>query len=194
MKQELYTPELHQLLAGRDAADRIVDLYADGAATTDVDRMLYADVMLYLPYDLLVKTDIATMAHALEARAPLLDHPLMEFAAGLPSRMKLRGLTTKYLLKRAFADLLPPDIIGRRKMGFGVPLAQWLRTDLQEPLHELLCSQRARQRGWFRPAAIEGMLDDHRTMRADHSYRLWALLWLELWCRIYLDRSNVEGL
>ena len=194
MKHDLYTADLRRLLGGIDSTQRVVDLYARAGAASAVDRMLFADVMLYLPYDLLVKTDIATMAHALEARSPLLDHQLMEFAAALPASMKLRGLTTKYLLKRAFADLLPRDITHRRKMGFGVPLAHWLRNDLQPALRDLLCSVRARQRGWFRPTAVERMIDDHVHCRADHSYRLWSLLWLEVWCRTYLDRSGVPGI
>jgi asparagine synthase (glutamine-hydrolysing) len=125
--------------------------------------------------------DIATMANSLEARSPLLDHKVVEFAARLPGRYKVRGMTLKYLLKKVCASLLPPANLRRRKMGFGVPLADWLRNQLRPLIHDVLLSPRAAARGYFRPEAVRELVRRHLEGEADHSNQLWALLWLELW-------------
>src|SRR5205814_3088599 len=118
LKTELCTSEFREAAAEHDYATPIVEAYRDALAEDLVDRILSVDVQTYLPGDLLVKMDIATMAHSLEARSPFLDHEFMELAASLPSAMKLHGRTTKYLLKRALADVLPAGILDRPKMGF----------------------------------------------------------------------------
>jgi asparagine synthase (glutamine-hydrolysing) len=153
--------------------------------------MLHTDVEHYLPGDLLVKMDIATMASSLEARSPFLDHKLMEFAARLPSQLKLRRsgarLTSKYLMKAAARGVLPDEVLDRPKMGFGVPIAAWLRGDLHELTRDALTDRVARQRGFFEPAAVQRLLDEHDS-GVDHSPRIWGLLQFELWCRAYLDQ------
>ena len=111
-------------------------------------------------------------------------------AARLPARLKLRGLAQKYLLKRAFPDLLPSSIRDRGKMGFGVPLDYWFRGELAELLKDTLLSERFRQRGLFRPAAVERLIAEHERRRADHQYRLWALLFLEQWFRAFIDAPS----
>jgi len=194
MKSDLYEPAFAQALGCCDSVDLMAEALQRCRAPALLDRMLAADVALYLPYDLLVKVDIASMAHALEARSPFLDHELMEFAARLPARMKLRGSMSKYCVKKAFEKKLPPEILHRKKMGFGVPLQRWFREELRQPAHDVLLDRRTTSRGYFRRAAVEKLLHEHMQGRADHSYRLWALFYLELWHRIIIDRSDSIGI
>lgn len=194
MKDDLYTAAFKSAMAGHDAVRLTENAYAETDAETLLEKQLYADVSMYLPYDLLVKVDIASMANSLEARSPFLDHRLMEFAASLPAGLKLRGRQGKYILKKAFEPLLPREVLYRRKMGFGVPINRWLRCDLREAAHDILLDRRSIGRGYFRHEAVAQLLSEHVAMRADHSYRLWALLWLELWHRMFVDKSEVLGL
>ncbi|HKO63283.1 MAG TPA: asparagine synthase (glutamine-hydrolyzing) [Pyrinomonadaceae bacterium] len=152
-----------------------------------IDATLLTDTMTYLPNDLLVKMDIASMAVSLEARSPFLDHPLMEFAASLPENFKLRRRTTKYLLKKIFKDFLPVEILKRRKMGFAVPVGRWFKRELQPFLRETLLSEKALKRGLFRPEGVRQLVDLHTSGKADHSHRLWVLLMLELWFQQFID-------
>jgi asparagine synthase (glutamine-hydrolysing) len=138
------------------------------------------DIETYLPGDLLLKSDIASMAHSLELRSPLLDHEVLELGVSL-------GRPRKQALREAFADLLPPETRSRGKLGFGVPLARWFREDLRGFAREVLLDERARRRGQLRPTAVERLLDDHEQGRADHGHRLWCLLMLELWQRTYAE-------
>jgi asparagine synthase (glutamine-hydrolysing) len=146
------------------------------------------DLGTYLPGDLLPKADIASMAHSLELRSPLLDHRVVELGLSLPDHLKFRGREGKVAFRRAFADLLPPPVAGRGKSGFAVPLARWFRGELQPLARELLLDGDSRTRGWFRPAAVERLLEEHVSERADHGHRLWTLVMLELW-----QRTHVEG-
>jgi asparagine synthase (glutamine-hydrolysing) len=192
-KRTLYTPEFGARVAGIDALDVLADAYRTSTGPTFLEATAHADVQHYLPDDLLVKMDIASMAHSLEARSPFLDHHVVEFAAALPSRLKLRGLTQKYLLKRAMRDVLPPAILRRPKMGFGVPIDHWFRHELREMAHDLLLDARGRQRGYFRAEEVTRYLDEHARGEAHHHARLWALLMLELWHRTFIDRPGAEG-
>lgn len=135
----------------------------------------------YLPNDLLVKMDRSSMAHALEGRSPFLDTALIEYVAGLPDDLKLRGMTTKYILKKAFADLLPPSITSRGKMGFGVPLAAWFRKEWRASLWERLQPEGARLYQYVQPGPVRALLREHDEGRADHSHALWLLVTLESW-------------
>jgi asparagine synthase (glutamine-hydrolysing) len=158
---------------------------ANGAGI--VDATLMADIMTYLPNDLLVKVDIASMAVSLEARSPFLDHHVIEFAARLPERYKLRGLTTKYLLKRMLRKLLPEENLSRRKMGFGVPLGHWFRGQLQPFLRETVLSETALKRGLFKANVVKQMVELHTRGERDYSHQLWTLLMLELWFQRFID-------
>ncbi|MCI0635407.1 MAG: asparagine synthase C-terminal domain-containing protein, partial [Actinobacteria bacterium] len=189
-KRALYTPEFGARVAGIDALDVLSETYRASAGLTFLEATAHADAQHYLPDDLLVKTDIASMAHSLELRSPFLDHRVVEFAAALPARLKLRGLTQKYLLKLAMRDVLPPAILRRPKMGFGVPIDRWFRHELREMTHDLLLDARARQRGYFRPEEVARYLDEHVRGEAYHHDRLWALLMLELWHRTFVDRPG----
>jgi len=152
-----------------------------------VDTSLLADLMTYLPNDLLVKVDIATMAVSLEARSPFLDHHVIEFAASLPEKFKLRGLTTKYLLKKVLRKLLPSENLDRRKMGFGVPIGHWFRGKMQPFLREVVLSEKALNRGLFKPEIVRQLVDQHTEGKRDYSHQLWTLLMLELWFQKFID-------
>jgi asparagine synthase (glutamine-hydrolysing) len=190
MKRSLYAPELRQQLAGHRAEDWLAGLYdtARHGGGDAADTLLDVDVRSYLPFDLLVKMDIATMANSLEARSPLLDHKVMEFAAQLPGRFKLRGGRLKYLLKRVGARLLPPENIRRRKMGFGAPVGRWMRNELGPLVDDVLLSPRSLGRGYFRPEAVRHLVRTHRDGKRDLTHQIWALLWLELWHREFVDQ------
>lgn len=184
-KEALYTPELQAVLQNwGETPEAWMERQFRGRADLDpVEAAMAVDVANYLPYDLLAKVDIATMACGLEARSPFLDHEVMEFAARLPVSLKLNGKTSKYLLKRAFADLLPPENVNRGKMGFGVPVGDWFRGPLKELLVDTVLSQRARDRGYFRTEEVQRIVDEHLGRQADHAFKLWSLLMLELWHR-----------
>jgi asparagine synthase (glutamine-hydrolysing) len=183
-KPRLYSPEFSGLLNGhgdgslRALFDVATPLHSP---SHPIDAAMAVDVASYLPYDLLVKVDITSMANSLEARSPFLDHEVMEFAARLPAEIKFRGGRLKSLLKRAFADLLPQENVNRRKMGFGVPVGQWFRGPLRNLLRDALLSPRSLNRGYFRGPEVRRLVDEHLELRADHSFQLWNLLMLELW-------------
>ena len=190
-KLNLYSEEVREQLAAVDSYEIIDQIFARSNANSDVGRIMDVDVNTYLPGDLLTKVDITTMACSLEARAPFLDHHLMEWAASLPSNLKVRAGTTKFLLKEAMIPWLPPDLITRRKQGFGVPLADWLRTDLRDLSWDVLTDSTARSRGFFRPDAVLSLLRQHEN-GSDHSTRIWALMQLELWHRTFVDAPSRE--
>ena len=175
-----------------------VDPYAAASAAlarTDaqsmLDRLLYADTKTYL-HELLMKQDQMSMAASIESRVPFLDHPLVEFASRLPERLKLRGLTTKYVLRETMRDQLPPEILKRKKMGFPVPVGAWLRGSFRPILDEFVLGPRAVARGLFEPAALRTIVASHASGEQNHSERLWSLINLEVWQRIFLDGEPVE--
>jgi asparagine synthase (glutamine-hydrolysing) len=159
-----------------------------GAASDYASTLQYLDVHCYLPDDILTKVDRTSMLVSLETRVPLLDHVLMEFVATMPTGLKFRNGTGKAILKRAMAADLPADTVSRRKMGFGVPLAAWLRKDLGDYARDVLEGQRARERGFVDPRAVSTALDEHQNGIKDRSSHIWALLCLEEWARRWLDR------
>jgi asparagine synthase (glutamine-hydrolysing) len=171
-----------------EGLDILHRLLASGRALHPVDAAMRTDVSLYLPDDLLVKVDIATMAHGLEARSPLLDHTLMEFVARLPVSVKMRRLQKKYLLRKACRDLVTPEIMSRPKMGFGVPLDRWFRHELGDYARDVLLSRNSRVRDYMKLDAVTRLFNEHQKGLAAHGHRLWALLMLELWHRECLNR------
>jgi asparagine synthase (glutamine-hydrolysing) len=148
----------------------------------------YSDLNTYLPLDILTKVDRMTMAHSIEARPPLLDHRIVEFAATVPAHLRMRHGTTKYLLKRAMRGILPDAIIDRPKHGFAVPLARWFRGELSGFARDLLLSGTCRQRGFLNVAHVDRLLRQHERGR-DLDLHLWTLLSFEMWCRRFLDGS-----
>ena len=177
---------------GRSALDLLAPYFA--ASRGLVDGANWADLHTYLPDDLMVKVDVASMAHGLETRSPLLDHVLLEWAAGIPAEVKMAAGCTKALFKRAMAAFLPRELIHRPKMGFGVPIDEWLRGPLKPLAYDTLLSQSARERGLLRPDYVRRLLDEHGAGRHDHHYRLWALLMLELWFRMWIDASSGQAI
>jgi asparagine synthase (glutamine-hydrolysing) len=141
------------------------------------------DIETYLPGDLLLKADLASMAHSLELRSPFLDHEVVALGLALPDSLKIGGRQGKVALRRAFAADLPAEVAGRAKSGFGVPLGRWFRSDLRDAARDLLSSDR----GWFRQDTVRRLLDEHESERADHGHRLWCLLMLELWVREHVE-------
>ncbi|NCG34319.1 MAG: asparagine synthase (glutamine-hydrolyzing) [Proteobacteria bacterium] len=160
--------------------------WGDSAGASVLSRTLALNFGTYLPEDLLVKADRCSMAHGLEVRSPFLDTKVMEFASGLPDRVRIRGKKQtglKWILRTAFRDLLPTEIASRGKMGFGVPLPTWFRTHWKERVEDEVLSEHARIRQWLRPEPVMELWKAHQSGRADHSHRLWALLTLETWLR-----------
>lgn len=183
----LYDDGMRRELGDFDAAQFILDAYAECPSRDLVTRTMCADVLTYLPCDILTKVDIASMAFALEARCPFLDHEVVQLAARMPVEYKMPGRKGKKVLIETFADLLPASIQRRSKMGFGVPLSHWFRDELRGTLQEVLLDPATLERGFFRKRAVEELITEHLDGRWDHSARLWSLLVFELWQRTYLD-------
>ena len=186
-KRNLYSEDFRHQTSSFRTASILEPWFARANGAGIVDASLLTDTMTYLPNDLLVKMDIASMTVSLEARSPFLDHHLLEFAASLPENLKLRRLTTKYLLKRVLRKLVPAENLNRSKMGFGVPIGHWFRGAMQPFLRETLLSEKARARGLFKPEIVLQIIDQHVEARNDHSHRLWSLLMLELWFQRFID-------
>lgn len=179
---------IHALTGQADGAAR--HFAAQFSRAVDGPGLLDVNMRTYLPDDLLIKADRTSMAASLEARAPFLDHMLVELAAALPYDLKLNGRVTKHILKEAARGLLPDAIIDRPKHGFGVPLGAWLRAD-SAPVRDVLLSPEARGRGLLNMGAVETLLDEHTSGQRDHGQRLWTLLTLEWWHRLFIDPPKV---
>ncbi|HCA27478.1 MAG TPA: asparagine synthase (glutamine-hydrolyzing) [Betaproteobacteria bacterium] len=185
-KQPLYGPALKEFLE-HSALDRLDD-YLDGAPNM-VAGAAWADIHTYLPDDLMVKVDIASMAHSLEARSPFLDHKLMEWAATIPAHQRFTGKEPKSLLKKAMEPHLPHDLMYRPKMGFGVPIDVWLRGEMKEFAYDTLLSGSAKTRDLFDLEHVEFLLDSHQKGE-NRAYPIWALLMLELWYKMWIDSRD----
>jgi asparagine synthase (glutamine-hydrolysing) len=191
-RQELYARPFLNALDGHDPRRYAMAAWAEADGAHDLDRALQAGIETYLPDDLLVKMDIASMAHSLEARSPLLDHRVLEFAARLPAPLKMRGMETKPLLKAYAERLVPSSVVYRPKQGFSIPHSDWLRGALRRPLESLLRSPRFASRGYLDSKAIISCLDRHLSGE-DLGPLLWAVLWLELWFRMFIDGDVHRG-
>jgi asparagine synthase (glutamine-hydrolysing) len=158
-----------------------------------VNRLLYWDMKMYLEGDILQKVDRASMACSLEVRVPLLNHLLVEWATALPHDLKLRGFTTKYLFRKALRRALPPEITDRKKKGFNMPVAKWLVGPLRELVEDTLAESRLRADGFFRPAAIRRLLDEHYSRRRDNRKLIWTLLIFQLWHDALMTPRSCTG-
>jgi asparagine synthase (glutamine-hydrolysing) len=185
LKDALCTPEFTRRSA--DAGQFLTDVFERSDAPDFVDALLDVDVNTYLPDCLLVKVDIATMAHGLEGRSPMLDHEFMEFAASLPSDLKLHSGDTKYILKNVARRLIPSETIDRPKKGFGVPLERWFRKELRELTGDLLLDGRLGARGYFRAEVVKRLVEEHWRGERQWENQLWSLLMLESWHRMFID-------
>jgi len=189
-KGDIYSEDFGKNLENMNPLDFLLKKFEEVETEDLLDKLLYVDIHSYLPEDLLVKMDIATMANSLEARLPFLDYKFMELAARIPSHLKLKGSMTKFILKKTFPDLLPPAILKRKKMGFGVPVSRWFRNELKGYVYEILLDSKALNRGYFRERGIRHLLDEHIALRYDHSAKIWALLILEIWFRVFMDKEG----
>src|SRR5262245_23755272 len=182
----MLTPEAMKRVGALDpyAATRLYFKHCD--ATTTLNRLLYADTKTYL-HELLMKQDQMSMAASLESRVPFLDHRLVEFTARLPERMKMRRLTTKYVLRRSMKGLLPEPILTRRKMGFPAPVGAWFRGAYRSALEDYALSARSLERGIFDPTFVRNLVAEHQSGARDHSERLWSLVNFEMWMRQFID-------
>lgn len=186
-RAELYTDEYRGEIGLSKAPQIIADPWAHASGNTIIDVMLETDVETYLPGDLLVKMDISTMAHSLEARSPFLDPAIMELAASIPAHFKVSGDQKKIVLRDALSSWLPRELLDRPKKGFGVPIGRWFRSQLRGYVEDVLLDERTLRRGYFRRAYVEQMLTRHVNGHEDNSPRIWSLLVSELWHRDFVD-------
>ena len=194
-KTRLYTSDFQQQLGPSNAALGFSEHARRARSGDHLDRLLYLDSKTYLPGDILTKVDRMSMAASLETRTPLLDHKLIEFVCTrIPASMKLKGLETKYILKRSMRDLVPPEILNRPKQGFGIPIDQWINEQLRERVRGTLTEPRTMQRGFVEPRYVNLLLAEHERGRRDHATELWALFMLELWQRTFAaaPRASLE--
>jgi asparagine synthase (glutamine-hydrolysing) len=191
-KSRLYSGDFLDTVRTNDPFAPFRTAYRRCSSRDSLDRALYVDVHTYMVDDILTKVDRMSMAVSLEAREPLLDHRLLEFAATVPTSLKLRNGRTKYLLRKALDRRIPRSILDRGKRGFEAPIGEWLRGPLAPMADSLLLDGRLRARGVFNDAEVARLWTDHRERRADHRHRLWQLIMLELWFRQFIDRAPAE--
>lgn len=186
-KMQLYNPQVRDALNGNSPGALIERYFAQAAIAEQLTQQQYVDVKTYLVDDILVKVDRMSMAASLEARVPLLDHRIVEFALNLPPHLKLNGNETKAILRRVVEPRLPEAILKKPKEGFSIPLKHWLRAELRPLLSDLLSPDTVRRRGYFNPHTVSKWVNQHMAREANHSHRLWALMVFELWHRQVLD-------
>jgi asparagine synthase (glutamine-hydrolysing) len=183
LKRGLYTAGFAETCRGLDPSERFRRYYERCQSGDPLDKALYVDLKTSLPDGILVKVDRTSMAHALEVRSPLLDHTLVEFAAGMPSSLKLHGRQEKYLLARVAADRLPAALVGRPKHGLTIPLARWLRHEWRDVAEDCLFSSTAEGRGLFESKFVRALWEGHQAGKDLYTHHLWLLVMLELWHR-----------
>ncbi len=183
MRAAIYSDDFLASLPGDDPFDFLDSVWARSKGRDVVSRASISDILSYLPCDLCTKVDIASMAHGLEVRQPLLDYRVVEFAASLPVNLKFRGGRGKLILQDTFGSMIPKTIFTRKKMGFGVPIGAWFRNELKPMVHDTLLADDARIAPYFRRDAVAELIRSHETSEQNHGYRLWNLLILEKWLR-----------
>ena len=194
---EVFSPEQIELLRKNcvsESYDAIADAFANTASEDPINRLFQVDSLTQLPDDLLMLTDKMTMATSLECRVPLLDQDLVELAASMPGNMKIKGRELKYILKECLHDVLPKDILYRKKRGFGAPMGSWLKNELAPLLKQVLSQKTIEQRGLFNWDVVQNTIALHESNKEDHSDHLQALMNLEIWSRLYLDEVSPEDL
>lgn len=190
--RELYSPELRSELSLSTPAQEFRNYFHDVEAEDFVNRMLYVDAKTFLPDLNLAYCDKLSSAASVEVRVPFLDNELIDFMVRVPPKLKLKGLTGKYILRRAMSGIVPGEILKRRKASFGAPIRKWLRRDLRTTVDEILSEEAVRQRGLFDPVAVRKLVSDDREGIKDNAYRIWALLTLETWQRTFFDKKVVS--
>lgn len=193
-KARLFTSEARMALQDKDSVGKILRFFESDNVEDLVDRMLYTDLMTRMPDHLLPIVDRMSMAHSLESRPPLVDYKVVEYAAAIPADMKLKGRDLKYILKKVASRYLPQELIDRKKQGFGFPLGLWMRSDLKNFLINLFSESRFIEHGIFNKVYVDSLLEEHLEGIADHNFRLWILINLEFWYRLYLENETVDSL
>ena len=193
-KEQLFTNQAKQNFNEYSSAEKILKFFNADNASHVVDKMLYTDLMTRIPDHLLMIGDRMTMAHSLESRAPLIDYKVVEFAANIPADMKLKGKNLKHMLRRVASRYLPDDVVNLEKQGFRFPLGIWFRTDLKDFLRNLFAQSRFVELGIFNPTYMNNILEEHIAGKVDHNYRIWCLLNLEIWYRLYFEGETVDSL
>ncbi len=187
-RSALWSESARRELGDYDSASFVTDRFANGAVTDVLNKALYTDITTYLSGDLLPLTDRMSMLSSVEARAPFVDHELVEFMGRVPPRLKIKGLQKKHLLKRAFEGVLPREILHRKKRGFTVPLTIWFRNELKPFVREVLSRSRIEHVGLFDPTYVERIVEEHTANRENHHNRIWALLMFMIWHERYIER------
>jgi asparagine synthase (glutamine-hydrolysing) len=192
-KQALYSPAFAAAVGDRDSGDFLRQFFRRGAHLDPLSRLGYVDSASFLCCNCLEYADRMSMANSLEVRAPFTDYRLLEFALQVPDRMKVRRMTTKWITRQALRDVLPKEILEKKKMGFNPPLPQWINGELKPVIGQLLSPRAIARRGIFRPEAVEKLLRDHQEQRRDNGLKIWALLMIEVWQRMYADGQSEEA-
>lgn len=193
-KETLFTAESRAGIDDDASVDKILRYFNADGVDDLVDRMLYTDLMTRMPDHLMVISDRMCMAHGLESRPPLIDYRVVEYAASIPGALKLRGRKLKYILRKVSERYLAKELIHRPKQGFGFPIALWMREELRTFLTNLFKQSRFIEQGIFREETVKGLLDDHLSGKADHNFRIWILLNLEIWYRMYFEGGTVDSM
>jgi len=193
-KQSLFTEAARARINDPSSADKILRFFDADNADHVVDKMLYTDLMTRIPDHLLTVGDRMTMAHSLESRAPLIDYKVTELAAGIPADMKLHGNKLKYILRNVAARYLPRELVHMKKQGFRFPLGIWFRTDLKDMLRGLFARSRFVELGIFEQRYMDRILEEHIAGKVDHNYRIWLLLNLEIWYRLYFEGESIDAM
>jgi asparagine synthase (glutamine-hydrolysing) len=190
-RYNLYQPDFRHSINGSPTVQAFLEQQFEQACKLDfMAQSQYVDIKTYLVDDILVKVDRMSMAASLEARVPLLDHRLIEFALNLPDPMRIRFRRTKVIFRKAMQGLLPPEIIEKHKQGFSVPIKQWIRGPLKPMMTDLLAPDIVRRRGYFDSDTVSLWVNEHLKGSVNHSHRLWALMILELWHRKIYDQAE----
>lgn len=193
-KKELFSADLWNKLGAGNSADVIVSQYNNADAVDPIDKMLYADIMTRLPEHSLMLADRMTMAHGIEARSPFLDHRLVEFLAAFPARLKINGRELKYILRRVAKKYLPKDIVRREKHGFMFPIAFWFGSELYPFINRYLIDSFFITEGLFKKESVLKLIEDHRKKRSDNHVRLWMLMNLAVWHKIYIEQMDRKSI
>ena len=193
LRSKIYSPDFYRQLSGRTPISTFENYLTSTDGYCEVDNSLYMGIKTALPNDYLTKVDVATMMNSLEARSPYLDYELIEFAAKIPSKIKIKHGYQKYLLKKMASRFLPYEAVYRKKWGFGIPVGSWFRNELRALLPSVLLSARAQKRGYFNISCVQRLITEHQSGRRDHAYRLWTLLCLELWHLLFIDKLLSES-
>ncbi len=190
-KEGLYTDQMKELVKGSNPKNFLLNKFKNADAGNIVEKIIATELATSAVDDLMVKMEIASTANSLEARGPFLDHHLMEFMASVPLDFKLKGMTSKYLLKKILSKRVPQNLLHRKKTGFGVPVGRWFKNEMKDYVYDLLLERKSLKRGYFKGEYIKKLLDDHVSGRKDHKNAIWALLNFELWHRIFIEKESI---